>query len=61
MKKGKGLNGTQKARKEIREAEDAVFKAAKNCKKGKQDCFVKAERDLEKAEAELDDSEEENQ
>ena len=48
----------QKAKKEIKEAEDAVFDAAESYDGSNEDSLIRAERDLEKAEAEIDDADE---
>ena len=58
----KKLDKIGKAKKEIKEAQDAVFDAADSCGCegcGEKDCLTRAARDLEKAEAEVEESEEE--
>lgn len=47
----------QKAEKEIKEAQDAVFEAANSCDCNGKDSLVRAARDLEKAEAEVEEAE----
>lgn len=48
----------KKAKKEIKEAEDAVFEAANSCNDPGKDSLVRAARDLEKAEAEVEEADE---
>jgi len=57
----KKQNKVEKAKKEIKEAKDAVFEAANSCDCeccDSKDCLTRAEMDLEKAEAEVEESEE---
>jgi len=49
----------EKAEKEVKEAQDAVYEAACSCCEGEEkENLLRAERDLEKAEAEVEDAEE---
>jgi len=48
----------ERAKKEIKEAEDATFEAAKSCNCTGKESLTKAVRDLEKAEAEVEEVEE---
>ncbi len=54
MKKGQ----IEKAKKEIKEAEDATFEAAKDCNCQSKGSLTRAVRDLEKAEAEVEEADE---
>ncbi|MFA7707703.1 MAG: hypothetical protein WCX73_02030 [Candidatus Pacearchaeota archaeon] len=61
VKKSDKIN---KAKKEIKEAQDAVFDVAEDscdCEHcGSKDCLTRAARDLERAEAEVEEFEEED-